>query len=66
MIEISCNGESKTVAAQNIEQLLIELSLQNKKVAVELNKSIVPRENYSATELSSGDAIEIVHFVGGG
>lgn len=66
MIEISCNGKSKSVAAQNIEQLLAELSLQNKKVAVELNKSIIPKENYSATQLSPGDSIEIVHFVGGG
>lgn len=65
-LEILCNGEAKKVAAQNVEQLLAELNLQNKKVAVELNKSIVPRESYLSTLLSSGDTVEIVHFVGGG
>lgn len=66
MLEISCNGEAKNVAAQNIEQLLVELNLQNKKVAIELNKSIVPRDSYATTAIFSGDAVEIVHFVGGG
>ena len=63
---ILCNGEEKKVAARNIEQLLVELSLGEKKVAVELNQEIIPRDSYLKTKLSDGDSIEIVHFVGGG
>ena len=63
---ISCNGEDKKVAAQNIEQLITELNLGEKKVAVELNQEIIPRASYSTTSLSDGDSVEIVHFVGGG
>ena len=63
---IICNGEEKKVTAQNIEQLLTELNLGEKKVAVELNQEIIPRDNYSNTKVSEGDSIEIVHFVGGG
>jgi len=64
--KIICNGEEKNVAAQNIEQLIIELKLGEKKVAVELNQEIIPRASYSTTTLSEGDSVEIVHFVGGG
>ena len=63
---IICNGEEKKVAAKNIEQLLSELNLGEKKVAVELNQEIIPRDNYSNTKVSEGDSVEIVHFVGGG
>lgn len=63
---IICNGEEKKVTAQNIEQLLTELNLGEKKVAVELNQEIIPRDNYSSTRVSEGDSVEIVHFVGGG
>ena len=63
---IFCNGEEKKVAAQNIEQLLTELNLGEKKLAVELNQEIIPRDSYSSTKVSEGDSVEIVHFVGGG
>jgi thiamine biosynthesis protein ThiS len=65
-IEISCNGESRQTKSETLEQLIVELSLADKKVALELNKVIIPREKYSLTKLSAGDVIEIVHFVGGG
>ena len=64
--KIICNGEEKNVAARNIEQLLSELKLGEKKVAIELNQEIIPRDNYSSTKLADGDSVEIVHFVGGG
>ena len=63
---IICNGDEKKVAAQNIEQLLTELNLGKKKLAVELNQEIIPRDSYSSTKVSEGDSVEIVHFVGGG
>ena len=55
-----------TTSSKTLPELLKELELADKKVAVELNKSIVSRELYSSTELSEGDNLEIVHFVGGG
>jgi thiamine biosynthesis protein ThiS len=36
------------------------------RVAVELNRDIVPRDRWERTHLSEGDHLEIVHFVGGG
>ena len=64
--KIICNGEERNVTAQNIEQLLSELKLGEKKVAIELNQEIIPKDNYSSTKLVDGDSVEIVHFVGGG
>jgi thiamine biosynthesis protein ThiS len=36
------------------------------RVAVELNRDLVPRDRWQATRLTDGDKLEIVHFVGGG
>ena len=46
--------------------LLDRLELDRRKVAVELNEEIVHRSRYAETALSSGDSLEIVHFIGGG
>ncbi len=40
--------------------------MKQDRVAVELNRTIVPREKWGETNLSEGDRLEIVHFVGGG
>jgi sulfur carrier protein len=42
------------------------MGMKPDRVAVELNRNIVPREHWSETPLSDGDKLEIVHFVGGG
>ncbi|MBP9837144.1 MAG: sulfur carrier protein ThiS [Proteobacteria bacterium] len=65
-LELQINGERKKVSSLNVEQLISELSLENKKIAVELNKEIISRNNYSSTVLKSGDILEIISFVGGG
>jgi len=47
--------------------LLIErLGMKQDRVAVELNRDIVPRAKWAETNLAEGDRLEIVHFVGGG
>ena len=47
--------------------LLIEhLGMKQDRVAVELNRNIVPRDQWAETNLAEGDRLEIVHFVGGG
>jgi thiazole synthase/sulfur carrier protein len=50
----------------SVSGLLIKLGLDTKKVAVERNEEIVPRSRYAETWLTSGDSLEIVHFIGGG
>jgi sulfur carrier protein len=45
---------------------MAELALDARKVAVELNRTIVPRSEYATTTLREGDAVEIVSFIGGG
>jgi hypothetical protein len=42
------------------------MGLKSDRVAVELNRQIVPRDQWDKTSLSEGDRLEIVHFVGGG
>ena len=65
-IEIKLNGESKRIKSSTLSALLSELELAQKKVAIELNKNIVPKNAYENTKLSFGDQVEIIHFVGGG
>ena len=64
------NGQSRTFEslseAASLEQLVGELGLKGDRVAVEHNGEIVPRAGWAATSLSSGDRLEVVHFVGGG
>lgn len=65
-LEIVVNGESRSVRSSSVAELLEELQLQGKKVAVERNREIVRRESYADVRLAAGDQIEIIHFVGGG
>lgn len=60
------NGEERSFTAARLDSLIEELGMKGDRVAVELNRDIVPRANWSATELHEGDRLEIVHFVGGG
>jgi thiamine biosynthesis protein ThiS len=46
--------------------LVESLGMKPDRVAVELNRNIVPRNRWSETPLSDGDRLEVVHFVGGG
>lgn len=66
MIAIILNGEQRQVRAGSIADLVAALGLDVKKVAVERNREIVPRSTLSDVALAEGDALEIVHFVGGG
>lgn len=65
-LQIKLNGEDRVVQGVTVAELLGELGLGDRKVAVELNKELVFRGAYQATRISNGDSVEIVHFVGGG
>lgn len=61
------NDEPRTLAAgATVAELVSTLGLGPRRVAVELNRAIVPRADYAATRLADGDTVEIIHFVGGG
>jgi sulfur carrier protein len=66
-MKIRVNGEEKEIAdGLNVARLLEELQIRPGRVVVELNRNIVSREAHGSTLLKEGDALEIVHFVGGG
>ena len=64
---IRVNGEERAVkAGTTVSGLLAHLCLEPDRVAVELNRSIVRRPEWDATEVNPGAVLEIVQFVGGG
>jgi thiamine biosynthesis protein ThiS len=66
-MNLTVNGEPRAFAAlASLLDLVAELGLDARKVAVERNLEIVPRSAYGRTALADGDRIEIVHFIGGG
>ncbi|WP_082553843.1 sulfur carrier protein ThiS [Altererythrobacter sp. Root672] len=65
-INLTINGEPRRSAASTIAELVTELGLKPEKVAVEHNGVIAPRSTLGEVTLAEGDALEIVHFVGGG
>lgn len=66
-IEIMVNGEPRRVPGPaTAADLLRHLGLDPRTVVVELNRQIVRRPQLSDVALAEGDAVELVHFVGGG
>lgn len=66
-IVLTVNGEPRRIAAgSSIADLVAQIGLDPKKVAVEHNAEIAPRSTLADVTLSDGDVLEIVHFVGGG
>jgi thiazole synthase len=66
-IAIHLNGDLLRVnVGATIAEMLAELGLDARKVAVERNLAIVPRSTFSEVRVEDGDKFEIVHFVGGG
>ena len=66
-IQLTLNGEpyampSGLTAADLVEQL----GLGGRRIAVEINEQIVPKSQLAATPLATGDQIEVVHAIGGG
>ena len=67
IITITINGEERGVpVGLTIGGLLAHLDLHERLVVVERNRKIIRREDYGEVGVDAGDAIELVHFVGGG
>lgn len=66
-MKITINGAEKEVPeSASLCQLIELLGLDSSRVAIEINRRIVRRADWKTTAVKSGDAIEIVTFVGGG
>lgn len=66
-MRVVINGEPRTLPEGcTVADLVVELGLQNRRIAVEINREIVPRTRYAEHRIREADRVEIVHFVGGG
>jgi sulfur carrier protein len=66
-LTLEVNGESTTLAGgRTVADLITALSLGDRKVAVAVNRDVVPRSRYDEFVLTSGDRVEILEAVGGG
>jgi sulfur carrier protein len=69
-MKVQINGEEREFGSAPVPftlAALVEiLGMKADRVAVELNRDIVPRDRWAETYLAEGDRLEVVHFVGGG
>ena len=66
-LRVFLNGESKDLPdTLTLAQLVTQLELPERRIAIELNRNVVRRREWENTVLSENDRVEIVHFVGGG
>ena len=66
-VKITLNGEDKFLPEKtSLKNLLEQLELDVKKIAIEKNYEIIMPEDFGDSMLSEGDRVEIVHFIGGG
>ena len=64
---VSVNGEEYELPeALTVAELVERVGLADRRIALELNREIVPRGEYARTTLSEGDRVEIVRAIGGG
>jgi thiamine biosynthesis protein ThiS len=69
-VQITPNGDRFDVAeppeAMTVTELLTQLNIDARRVAVELNLVVLKRDAFASTQVRDGDEVEIVNFVGGG
>jgi sulfur carrier protein len=66
-LSIRVNGEPRTLGAgASVAELIEVLGLTGRKLAVAVNREVVPRARYRARRLAEGDRVEILEAVGGG
>ena len=67
MAKIQLNGKKiKIYKGLNVKDLIKKYKLNEKKIAIELNGIILPKNHYGKKKLKDNDKIEIVQFIGGG
>ena len=67
MAKIQLNGKKISINTNfSVRDLIKKYKLKEKKIAIELNGVILPKQNYIKKKLKDNDKIEIVQFIGGG
>lgn len=67
VVQVVVNDEPRAIApGATVADLVAMLGLGPRRIAVEVNRAIVPRIEYGSTVLHEGDTVEVIHFVGGG
>ena len=66
-MQVTINAETQVVPEDStVSDLIVLLQLQNKRLAIEINKELIPRSTFELHRLSENDEIEIVQAIGGG
>ena len=66
-MHVLINGETKEIPGGiNVKALLELLSLPQQRIAIEINRDVIRRDDWEAMVVDENDRIEIIHFVGGG
>ncbi len=66
-IQVQVNGKEREVqSGLSVHELVESFDLNPLLIVVELNREILSRDQFEDVQVSEGDAVELVHFVGGG
>ncbi|EKF74373.1 thiamine biosynthesis protein ThiS [Alcanivorax hongdengensis A-11-3] len=65
-MKLTVNGDTLTLQGTTITDLVNQLALTGRRLAVEVNREIVPKSQHGDYALQDGDVVEIVHAIGGG
>jgi thiamine biosynthesis protein ThiS len=66
-MRVVLNGEMQTLPdGLTVADLIAQLGLNQRRIAIEVNRQIITRETYTVRAIADNDEVEIVHFVGGG
>ena len=65
-MKIQLNGEERDVRSATLAELVSELGLEQRMIAIERNLEVVSKSLYADTSIEEGDRIEVVHMIGGG
>lgn len=66
-IQLQVNGDPVQIAdGATVADLVTQLALADRKIAVAVNRSIVPRSRFAEQRVAAGDRVEILEAVGGG
>ena len=67
MAKIQINGKQLKINKNlSVKDLIKKYKIKEKKIAIELNGMILPKQDYKKRKIKNRDKIEIVHFIGGG
>ncbi|MEQ3724547.1 sulfur carrier protein ThiS [Alcanivorax sp.] len=65
-MKLIVNGDTLSLDGNTIADLVTQLELTGRRLAVEVNREIVPKSQHPDFTLNDGDVLEIVHAIGGG